>query len=153
MRNHKCGCDCGGCASKKKRGQARPCPQLDVNAFVQQFVSALDAMNAPLVASFFAPDGTQTIGNGPTIVGRSAIEAATAFFFTLVAGISHQLVNITSGTDANGNLIVYAEARITYTRLDMTQVTVPSVSALRFNANCVLQDQRVFIDLTPVFAP
>ena len=45
------------------------------------------------------------------------------------------------------------EANVTYTRDDDREVTVPVVTIYRTNANDLIADYRVYIDLAPVFAP
>jgi hypothetical protein len=79
-------------------------------------------------------------------VGRDAIEAAIAGFFTTIKGISH---NVVGQWDVDDTTIVQFEA--TYRRMDDRRVTVPAVTVYRRGGD-LIDDYRIYVDLTPVYA-
>jgi limonene-1,2-epoxide hydrolase len=110
-------------------------------------LDAVDIFDATTFASHFAPDGAITFGNGPAMVGREAVEAGAAHFFTTIQGIHHEIVREwTVGDDTIVELVV------TYTRHDGGVVAVPVVSIWDHDEQDRIRTYRVFFDLTPVFA-
>jgi hypothetical protein len=84
--------------------------------------------------------------NADEVVGRDAIEAAIAGFFTTIKGISH---NVVGQWDVDDTTIVQFEA--TYRRMDDRRVTVPAVTVYRRGGD-LIDDYRIYVDLTPVYA-
>ena len=54
----------------------------DLHDFAKRYTAAWCSQNAASVASFFSPDGSLTINDGPPSVGRAAITAAAQEFMT-----------------------------------------------------------------------
>jgi ketosteroid isomerase-like protein len=106
----------------------------------------VDRMDAKAFASYLAEDCVLRFANADKVVGRDAIEAAIAGFFSTIKGISHHIVG---QWDVDDTTIVQLEA--TYTRLDDGRVTLPAVTIYRRGAD-LIDDYRVFVDLAPVYA-
>ena len=106
----------------------------------------VDRMDAKAFASYLAEDCVLRFGNADEVVGRDAIEAAIAGFFTTVQGLSHRIIE---QWEVDGTTIVQNEA--TYTRMDDRQVTVPAVT-IYHRVGDLIDDYRIYVDLAPVYA-
>ncbi|HET7459247.1 MAG TPA: nuclear transport factor 2 family protein, partial [Gemmatimonadaceae bacterium] len=94
-------------------------------------------------------------GNAPTITGRDAIREAIAGFFTAFVSLSHE----SKGAFLDGDTLIL-EAVVTYTRHDGQLVSVPAVTIFRIagiapndGGRPVADQCRIYVDLTPLFAP
>ena len=106
----------------------------------------IDTMVPEAFAQHLAEDVTMRFGNAPPMHGREACREAWAGFCELVDGVHHEVVNQWDVGDAT-----IAETAVTYTRKDGIGVTVPVVTIYRA-AGELIDEYRVFLDLTPVFA-
>ena len=106
----------------------------------------IDSMVPEAFGGHLAEDATLTFGNAPPVRGRDACVQAWAGFCELIDGVQHEVVNQWEVGDTT-----IAETAVTYTRKDGGRVCVPVVTVYRV-ADDLIQDYRVFLDLTPVFA-
>jgi ketosteroid isomerase-like protein len=106
----------------------------------------IDRMDAKAFASHLAEDCTLRFGNADEVVGRDAIEAAIAGFFSTINGLSHHIVEQWDIGDAT-----ILEFESTYTRMDDRRVTVPAVTIYRRGGD-LIDDYRIYVDLAPVYA-
>jgi ketosteroid isomerase-like protein len=112
---------------------------------------AIDARRADEFASFFAPDASFRFANAETVVGRDAIEQAVGAFFSSLRALQHDITGVWTGTWEQGE-VVSVEAYVTYTRQDGSKTDpLPATSTLRMKGGAI-QDYRIFIDLSPLFA-
>jgi hypothetical protein len=111
-------------------------------------LARIDGMDTTESVKLFAERATVTFGNGEPMVGRDAIETGTADFYGSIAGLHHRILN-----EWTVGQVTIAEAAVTYTRHDGRQVTIPSATIWHVGADGLVTDYRVFIDLTPVYAP
>ncbi|WP_433734083.1 nuclear transport factor 2 family protein [Nocardia sp. CA-129566] len=117
------------------------------SALTAAALQAVDSLDAKGFAEHFAPDGKITFGNIPTLEGRNAVEAGCAGFFGTIDGMHHDIVNEwVVGKDTIVELVV------TYTRKDGRKVPIPVVSIWTIADSGLIDEYRVFFDLTPVFA-
>lgn len=114
----------------------------------QSVFAMVDAQDFDGLAALFAADGSFVLGNREPIVGREAIVAGNAAFFTMVQGIRHELLRDWAVGDTT-----IAETDVTYVRQDGKEVTVPAVSIWTIDGTGLITDYRVFVDQAPVFAP
>ncbi len=119
------------------------------------YANAVDHKDARGFANAFTPDAWLRFGNSPPTLGREAIEAAIAGFFSAFLSLRHEA----QGEYLDGNTL-FLEAMVTYTRHDGQMVTVPALTIFRLVevdgavALPPLADQcRIFVDLSPLFAP
>jgi uncharacterized protein (TIGR02246 family) len=108
----------------------------------------VDTAQPDAIADLFTPDGRFVFGNAEPLLGRDAIAAGLAVFFTNIAGLHHEILNLWR---VGPNTI--AETEVTYRRHDGRSVIVPVVSIWSAGADDVITDYRIFGDLAPVFAP
>lgn len=118
------------------------------------YADAVDRKDAAGFAAAFLPDGWIQFGNAPGITGRAAIEAAIAQFFASFVSLRHA----SKGTCLDGDTLVL-EAEVTYTRHDGRVVTVPASTIFRLAPGSVengaprARECRIYVDLTPLYAP
>jgi limonene-1,2-epoxide hydrolase len=111
-----------------------------------QLFADIDSMEPDRFAAHLAEDVTMRFGNADPIHGREAVRDAWATFCRDLNGVHHDVVDRWS---IDGTGIV--EARVTYTRGDDSQVTVPVVTIYRERGD-EIHDYRIYIDLAPLFA-
>jgi ketosteroid isomerase-like protein len=113
----------------------------------EQMFADIDRMDAGAWAAYLAPDAVMRFGNADPVHGREACRDALAAFYGMIHGLAHDVVQQWEHDDAT-----IVEANVTYTRSDDREVTVPVVTIYRTDADDLIGDYRVFIDLAPVFA-
>jgi hypothetical protein len=106
----------------------------------------IDTMVPEAFAQHLAENVTMRFGNAPPMHGRAACRDAWAGFCELVDGVHHEVVN-----QWNVGETTIAETAVTYTRKDGAPITVPVVTIYRAGGE-LIDEYRVFLDLTPVFA-
>jgi ketosteroid isomerase-like protein len=107
----------------------------------------IDRMDADAWASNLAPDAVMRFGNADPVHGRQGCREALAAFYDTIGGLRHDISEQWEHGDAT-----IVEALVTYTRRDGRDVEVPVVTIYRTNADDLIADYRVYIDLAPVFA-
>ena len=118
------------------------------------YANAVDKKDAAGFAAAFAPDGWVQFGNWPRTSGREAITAAIAQFFGGFQSLKHKSV----GNWLDGRALVL-EAEVTYLRHDGGTVTVPActifrlASSLSDEGTAQAKECRIYVDLTPLYAP
>jgi ketosteroid isomerase-like protein len=112
----------------------------------EQLFADIDSMEPDRFAAHLAEDVTMRFGNADPIQGRDVVRDAWATFCQDLNGVHHDLVE---QWRIEGTTI--AEAKVTYTRGDESQVTVPVVTIYRERGD-EIHDYRIYIDLAPLFA-
>lgn len=107
----------------------------------------IDRMDAGAWAEYLAQDVTMRFGNGDPVHGRAACRDALAAFYETIAGVRHEIVEQWVQEPAT-----IVESTVTYTRQDGDSVTVPCVTIYRTDADDLIDDYRIYIDIAPVFA-
>jgi ketosteroid isomerase-like protein len=118
------------------------------------YAQSVDRKDAAGFAAAFTPDAWLRFANWEPIVGRAAIEAAIAQFFTAMIDLRHES---TYTHLANGDTLVL-EALVTYTRHDRAKVTVPACTIFHLvgadgDGRPLADECRIYVDLAPLFAP
>jgi hypothetical protein len=112
----------------------------------EQLFADIDSMEPERFAAHLSTDVTMCFGNADPIRGRDAVREAWAAFCQDLNGVKHDLIEQWT---IDGTTIV--EARVTYTRGDDSQVSVPVTTIYRERAG-EIDDYRIYIDLAPLFA-
>lgn len=112
----------------------------------EQLFADIDSMEPERFAAHLAKDVTMRFGNADPIRGRDGVREAWATFCHDLNGVKHDLVEQWT---VHGTTIV--EAKVTYTRGDDSQVTVPVVTIYR-ERDGEINDYRIYVDLAPLFA-
>ena len=121
-------------------------PEISGVNFGKLFAS-IDAMDTESFLSFVTEDCVFRFGSAPPITGREGIRASVNDFFSMFAGLRHDLHRVVA--DANG---IACEGDVTYTHHDGRKVTVPFCNIFEAGAGQI-SVYRIYIDLAPVFAP
>jgi ketosteroid isomerase-like protein len=114
------------------------------------YAEVVDRKDAAGYAAAFVEDGWLRFGNNEPLVGRAAIEAAIAGFFSAFQSLRHEATRTTSA----GNLL-FLEATVTYTRHDGKQVSVPAMTVYEMAETSgapLARRCNIYVDLTPLFA-
>lgn len=129
-------------------------PREDVLAWARELYDQhVDRKDAAGFAAAFTPDGRLRFGNNDWLVGRDAIEAAIAQFFTAMIDLRHE----STGVHLAGDTLVL-EALVTYTRHDRKRVTVTAATIYHLagadaDGRPLADSCRIYVDLAPLFAP
>jgi uncharacterized protein (TIGR02246 family) len=108
---------------------------------------AVDTLDSAALAELFADDGSLVFANGEPLAGRDAIRAGIDGFYSTVKGLRHRIANAWYVEDTT-----IVEARVTYDRLDGDSVTIPVVSIWHRRDDGLIDDYRVYFDVTPLYA-
>ena len=74
-------------------------------------------------------------------------------FFASLAGVSHEVLGVWTGTWSGGN-VVSVESEVTYARLDGSRVgPLPVTSTVRLTVRGTVARYQIYIDPTPLSAP
>jgi len=105
-----------------------------------------DGLDAAGWAALFEDAAPFTMGNNPAMVGPAEIEAGLEGFFGGIGGMHHDFTNrVTVGNTE------FVEAKVTYTRLDGSTVTVPGAAIIELNGSKIAA-ARSYVDIMPLFA-
>ena len=118
--------------------------------WVHRYYDDVDHMRMDEFLAWHAPDVTVQFANNPPAKGGDQVRGAIGHFWDLIGGLKHNIVNIWATDD--GTSVV--EAAIDYTRKDGRVVVTPCVTLLHRPApDAPIDGVRIFVDITPVFAP
>jgi ketosteroid isomerase-like protein len=112
----------------------------------EQLFADIDSMDPERFVAHLADDVTMRFGNAEPIRGRDEVRDGWAAFCKELKGVRHELVGRWKVDAAT-----IVEAKVTYTRRDDSQVTVPVVTIYREREGQI-NDYRIYIDLAPLFA-
>lgn len=115
------------------------------------YEEAVDRKDAAGFAAVFAQDAQLRFGNNPPLYGPEEIEKAISQFFQAMISLRHQFQVI-----SRDGPTVFLEATVTYQRHDQRMVTVPAITVFELEKtgdDLVAHDCRIYVDLTPLFAP
>ena len=113
----------------------------------EKLFASVDAMDTESFLGFLTEDCTFRFGSSPPVTGRDGIRATVDDFFSMFAGLRHDLHRVV----ADDNAIV-CEGEVTYIHHDGREVTVPFCNLFEADAG-LISVYRIYIDLSPVFAP
>jgi ketosteroid isomerase-like protein len=114
--------------------------------WVKRYYSAVDSMNVEEFTALHTEDVRLRFGNAETVVGRDAVVSGITGFWGAIKGLRHNFVQTWDEGD-----VEIVEALIDYIRHDGKVVTLPCTTILRKRGDLV-QDLRIYMDVSPVFA-
>ena len=117
--------------------------------WVHRYYDDVDHMRMEEFLAWHAPDVTVQFANNPVAKGPDQVRDAIGHFWEMIGGLEHHIVNIWDTGD--GTVVV--EANIDYTRKDGRVVVTPCVTLLHRPEGAGIDAVRIFVDVTPVFAP
>lgn len=111
------------------------------------FFRDADQLDLPLLMAWFGPDIDLRLANVPPIQGRGAVEVTFAEFWSGIRGMRHVRETLVVDGDT-----AFQGSKVTYTRPDGSEVTMPVASHLRRDAAGTLDRLWIYIDLGPLYA-
>ncbi len=117
-----------------------------MNEWVTDLFEAVDRMDTEKFVTYIDRDGRFTFGNASAVVGTDSIGKAVSEFFGTIGGVHHEILNVWNASSS-----VITELRVTYTRKDGNEVTVPCVNVFGMKGDKIT-DYKIFIDISPVYA-
>jgi limonene-1,2-epoxide hydrolase len=109
--------------------------------------AVVDAMEVATITALFAEDRRVVFGNGQPIVGLDEIRTGITAFLDTIAGQHHAIVK-----EWNVGDDTIVELKVTYTRKDNRQVTIPCVTIFHTDGVGKIDDYRVYFDVAPIYA-
>lgn len=119
----------------------------DPKRLIRELFEAVDARDAERIAPFLADDVTFQFGSGEALVGKQSLLATSREFCASIADIHHEATDLWNPEPG----IAVVVLRVTYRRLDGQTLTLPCCNIFRIRDGLV-NDYRIFMDVTPVFA-
>lgn len=118
--------------------------------WVHRYYDDVDHMRMDEFLAWHSPDVTVQFANNPPAKGVDQVRDAIGHFWEVIGGLKHTIVNVWDTAD--GTSVV--ESTIDYTRKDGRVVVTPCVTLLhRPEPEAEIDGVRIFVDVSPVFAP
>jgi limonene-1,2-epoxide hydrolase len=95
--------------------------------------------------SKLSPTAVFRFGATDEVMGKDAISAVVAQFFTSIGGVRHELTNVI----AEGHKLA-CEGNVTYTRIDATTLTLPFANVFEFDGD-LIAGYRIYVDIAPLY--
>lgn len=118
----------------------------DASRWLRQLFAAIDSRDTARFLEFLTEDATFRFGNQPALRGKPAIHAAVQGFFDSIKACRHEVAAHWRHPDS-----IVCHGRVTYTRIDDKQVTVPFANVLLMGGEQV-SEYCIFVDIAPLFA-
>ena len=118
-----------------------------VPTWARELFASVDAMDLDAIVARFADDVRFRFGNAQAVVGREDARAATAEFFGLIGGMSHQFREV---WELGPSSVLITDVR--YTRRDGRVVLLPAATLVHRRADGLVEDMQIFMDVTPAVA-
>lgn len=106
----------------------------------------IDSFDPDKFVAHLTEDAVFRFANAEPVVGRAAIRAAVAGFFTQIDGLSHDVLQTWDVGDTS-----IAKTNVEYLRKDGKRVTIPNADILTFDGD-LAKSWLIYIDLAPLFA-
>lgn len=118
--------------------------------FFRQLFAQVDSFAAVATALNFTNEATFHFGNYPPMVGPTAIAGFVETLCGLVATVRHRIYDFWELADRTA----FTVGRVTFTRHNLTELTVPFATVTFFNDDCTLiVRHQVFVDASGILPP
>jgi len=117
-------------------------------AWVFELYADVDAMHRDRIGPWLAPDYETRLGNNPVVRGKAAALANSERFWKTIRGMRHTIEDVVVDGDRAVSL-----AKVTYTRLDGSEVTMPVATYLRRSGPRQIDQLWIYGDLSPLRQP
>ena len=114
--------------------------------WVRQVFTNLDAMDNECFLSFLTDGARFRFGNAEIVTGKDAIHTAVEDFFRCIKRIRHKLL----GTWIHPDTVI-CQGKVTYTRMNNSQVTVPFVNIWQMK-NTLIREYLIYVDISPLWS-
>jgi hypothetical protein len=118
--------------------------------FFRLLFAQVDSFAAVATALNFTNDATFHFGNYPPMVGPTAIAGFVETLCGLVSMVRHRIYDFWELADRTA----FTVGRVTFTRHNLTELTVPFATVTFFNEDCTLiVRHQVFVDASAILPP
>ena len=108
--------------------------------------ASIDAMDTESVRGGSADFFSFRFGSSPVVTGRDGIRASVNDFFSMFAGLKHDLHRVVA--DENG---IVCEGEVAYTRHDGSKITLPFCNVFEADSG-LISLYRIYIDIGPLYS-
>ena len=116
-------------------------------SWVKDYYATVDSMNMEKYLAYHTDNVKLRFGSTPTTEGKAAVEEGLNHLWDALDSMKHTM----TGVWQEGNVTI-VEANILYTRKDGKAVSLPCVTVLRTEADNLVNDVRINMDISPLFA-
>jgi ketosteroid isomerase-like protein len=127
------------------RGVAAIAPFVPDRHWWQGLFAAIDSGDPVAFVNCLTPDAEFRFANAAALVGRQAITAGVAEFFTAIASSQHRLLEFWSTHNAAG-----CEGEVTYTRHNGSLATFPFANVFKLRGTKICS-YHIYIDNSALF--
>ncbi|SDL97879.1 nuclear transport factor 2 family protein [Bacillus sp. OK048] len=113
---------------------------------IKRYYALLDSNKLDESMEYFSENAVLKF-NSETINGREGISSALGGIVSSVNGIRHVLTNVWEVEED----LIFLECDVIYSRKDNQQIVVKA-AAINEIENGMIKEQRIYVDLSPVFA-
>ncbi len=122
-----------------------PYTDSEARALIAKIYAADDVMNTKAFVDLLSPDAVFQLGRSPVMTGRDSIQGFVQGLFSSLAGLRHRLIHFWVG---NGKLVFQGE--VTFKLPTGQSLLLPYVDVVTPGDGGLLEDYRIYIDLTPM---
>lgn len=119
---------------------------MDIATLVRRVLDSVDAKDTEAFLNFLEEEAQFRFGSAPAVTGKEAIRNAVDGFFTSVKRLRHEILETWSDAGT-----VICQGRVTYTRTDETEVTLPFVIIWRMRGE-LIKEYLIYIDIQPLYS-
>ncbi|MFD2416466.1 nuclear transport factor 2 family protein [Amycolatopsis pigmentata] len=116
--------------------------------WIRRYYELCGAKDIDRAMEFWAPEGVLRFANFEPVVGREAIHSVLGGIVDNWVKETHTLLNL---WELPGGLVVF-EMDVAFDRHDGSHVVVPGAAVCQVEGERFLE-QRIYVDMSPVFAP
>lgn len=117
-----------------------------MNPDLTEMFNVIDRMSAEGFVSYLADDVVFRFGNAPELAGKDNVLAGIKVFFSHIAGLNHFLLE--KWSEGNTSILRFDTQ---YTKFDQSLVLIPCCAVIRFNQLRMIDDYRIYADITPLY--
>jgi ketosteroid isomerase-like protein len=119
----------------------------DAAALIAKIYAADEAMDASAFVALLSPEVSFQLGGSPSIRGREAVQEFVQGLFSSLKDIRHQLLHFW----LDDRKLVF-QGEVTFTFPTGQSMVLPYVDVVTAGKDGLLEDYRIYIDLTPMNA-
>jgi ketosteroid isomerase-like protein len=112
----------------------------------EEFYGAMEAKDIDTVCGMCTEDTRVQFANHEPVTGREVVREVMLHFWGTIERMHHGFTHVLESDDQ-----AVLEADVTYTRLDGSSVVLKSGTVIR-RQDGLIADQRIYVDLAPLFA-
>ena len=117
-----------------------------VREFSAEVFAAVDTMDEKRLLAFLTENCTFVFANAEPLVGHREIGAGVKQFFTMLAGIRHNPIEVWRCDDT-----IISQMTVTYTRQDGSELTFPGATIWKMEGD-LISSYLIYVDNSPLFA-